>query len=313
MIFHICHPINDWPPNAFFKAWGKPMDRRFCTLHINQIGRTDSLPFGTYLFSDLELFSEGQKELLATVWDQLAEYPENAVLQNHPLRAISRYDLLKKLYESGQNLFRALRLSELPSDLRFPVFLRMEHDHKGSRSPLIENWDQLESEAAKLVLDGLNPNRLLAVEYLETIDEKGLYRKYSYFKIGQRFIPRHIFFSRNWVNKDPDIAGDEQIREERAFLESNPHEDFIRDAFALAQIDYGRIDYSIMDGKLQVWEINTNPIVTLPMQKYERKHIANQEFFALQALAAFQELDCIKDEGRVPISLRWPLQITAHR
>ena len=31
--------------------------------------------------------------------------------------------------------------------------------------------------------------------------------------------------------------------------------------FQIAGIDYGRIDYSMLDGEPQVWEINTNPTV----------------------------------------------------
>ena len=45
----------------------------------------------------------------------------------------------------------------------------------------------------------------------------------------------------------------------REFLETNPHESWIRTIFSDAGIDYGRIDYSLQDGRPRVWEINTNP------------------------------------------------------
>jgi len=48
-------------------------------------------------------------------------------------------------------------------------------------------------------------------------------------------------------------------------MESNPHESWLRETFALARIDFGRIDYGLLDGVPQVWEINTNPTLARPV------------------------------------------------
>ena len=50
------------------------------------------------------------------------------------------------------------------------------------------------------------------------------------------------------------------LDEERAFVAENPHNDQLQEVFELANIQYGRIDYAVVDGRLQVWEINTNPM-----------------------------------------------------
>jgi hypothetical protein len=50
-------------------------------------------------------------------------------------------------------------------------------------------------------------------------------------------------------------------REELEYVQRNPHEEELREIFAIANIDYGRIDYSILDGKVQTWEINLNPTI----------------------------------------------------
>jgi hypothetical protein len=63
------------------------------------------------------------------------------------------------------------------------------------------------------------------------------------------------------VNKHPGQADAEKIGEEQGFLESNPHAETLREIFAMAKIDYGRADYSLRDGKLTIWEINTNPVI----------------------------------------------------
>ena len=76
-----------------------------------------------------------------------------------------------------------------------------------------------------------------------------------------RILPRHLFFSRHWVVKDWSVLDDALLREEQQYLATNPHERQLREIFAAARIEYGRIDYSLRDGEMQVWEINTNPII----------------------------------------------------
>ena len=77
-----------------------------------------------------------------------------------------------------------------------------------------------------------------------------------------RVIPRHLFFSKAWVVKDAQIVDAERIQLEQRYLDENPHEAALRSIFELARIDYGRIDYALRGGEIEVWEINTHP--TLP-------------------------------------------------
>jgi hypothetical protein len=53
----------------------------------------------------------------------------------------------------------------------------------------------------------------------------------------------------------------EHLKRERAYLEENPHAEALRRVFALARVDYGRIDYSLRSDGIEVWEINTHPIL----------------------------------------------------
>jgi hypothetical protein len=105
---------------------------------------------------------------------------------------------------------------------------------------------------------------LMIVEFCDTADARGIYRKYGAFVVGDRVFPKSLQFSRHWVQKRPDLKDEELLREERAYVEENPHEEALRGIFKLARIEYGRMDYAILDGKIQVWEINTNPTVTSP-------------------------------------------------
>ena len=57
---------------------------------------------------------------------------------------------------------------------------------------------------------------------------------------------------------------------ERHFVEANLYESILRRAFDLAGIDYGRADFSIVDGAPQIYEINTNP-------KHASRHALERE------------------------------------
>jgi hypothetical protein len=53
----------------------------------------------------------------------------------------------------------------------------------------------------------------------------------------------------------------ERFHDEEVYVQSNPHEHDLMRAFEIAEIDYGRADYGIVDGQIQIWEINTNPFL----------------------------------------------------
>jgi hypothetical protein len=55
--------------------------------------------------------------------------------------------------------------------------------------------------------------------------------------------------------------GEEQIEEHLRYVETNPHRDQLEKVFELGGIEYGRIDYCVVDGRVQTFEINTNPTV----------------------------------------------------
>jgi hypothetical protein len=87
-----------------------------------------------------------------------------------------------------------------------------------------------------------------------------------------------------------DLAEPAMIEEEVAFLESNPHADALRECARVAGISYGRIDYSLLDGRPQVWEINTNAMlassISAAIPARRPVHLRFVEKIA-EALAAF--------------------------
>jgi hypothetical protein len=214
-----------------------------------------------YIFTDIDRLTPSARQLAASVWQQLAMHTPRVRLLNDPARVLCRYELMCKLANEGENQYRARRLSEGLEGLRYPVFLRCEREHDGALTPLLRSATAVRRALLWAHLEGYRTRDLLIVEFCDTSDATGLFRKYSAFLVGNEVLPRHLLVSRNWHLKKRDVVNDETAREVEAYLVRNPHQEAIRQIFRLAGIDYGRIDYSLAGEKLQVWEINTNPIV----------------------------------------------------
>jgi hypothetical protein len=168
--------------------------------------------------------------------------------------------LLTRLYRDGLNRFRPARLDDLVG-LRYPVFLREANQHTGSLSPLLSDEVALRRYVEVLRRKGYRSNELMAVEFLDTA-VAGQYRKYSAFCVAGTVLPRHAQVSDTWMVKSGSREiSDRVATEENRYLLDNPHAAQLAPVFALAGIDYGRVDYALVDGTVQVWEINTAPTI----------------------------------------------------
>lgn len=240
----------------YLDSWGRPLAERIVPLTYDDALACRSLRAATYLFADLERLTPAAAAAAGRLADALAAHGLRVL--NHPTRSLRRHDLLRALHERGSNRFAAYRVTEAER-ARFPVFVRGENDHAGSRTALLHDPQALAAAIVALEREGVGRDQLLVTEFCDTADAYGIYRKYSAFVIGDRIVPRHVFFSRHWMLKLPDLVEDDLVAEESAYVETNPHERELRAIFRLAGLEWGRIDYAILDGALQVWEINTNP------------------------------------------------------
>jgi hypothetical protein len=217
-------------------------------------------PAGTYVFSDIERLSKSDRARAQRVRDCLARSPGFCVL-NEPQHSWRRFKLLRTLYEQGDNAFNVHRLVDDPQPERFPVFVRGENDHKGARSILLASQAELEKYSTTLDRMWKGRDGMIATEFCDISNGKGIYRKYAAFRIGDRILPRHLFFSESWCVKGWERIDPELLEEERRYIAENPHREFLADIFDQAHIEFGRIDYGVLNGRVQVWEINTNPML----------------------------------------------------
>jgi hypothetical protein len=214
------------------------------------------------VFTDLERLTPEDRERAAYVWRALATIDPPLALLNHPLKALRRYELLRRLKEAGLADFDVYRGGEFRRPASFPVFIRKEDDHLGPETDLIASQLELDTVLDRMTADGRCVDARLIVEYRAEAGADGLFRKYGAFCVRGRVIPRHVLFAKTWMVKGASkIIDDRLIAEEREYLTTNPHAEQIAAIFSLAHIDYGRIDYAIVGGRVQVYEINTNPTI----------------------------------------------------
>jgi hypothetical protein len=249
---------------AYVDSWGPAPNSRMRYLLYNDLRYMRQLERATYIFTDHERLSPPQWQLARQLWKTLSNAGPPMRLVNDPWKVLGRFDFLDRLFAEGINRFRAVRANEpveLLRSLRYPVFAREEKAHKGTLTPLLHRPDHLLRALRRLSLEGYYRKDLLVVEYCSTADSSGVFRKYSAVRIAGQIIPRHVLFSRSWNLKTPDLDDRCFQAEHDEYLATNPHQGQIERVFDLGGFDYGRIDYSLLDGELQVWEINSNPTV----------------------------------------------------
>lgn len=290
MIFYLCMSDNFRPFGAFLRAWGGPLRHRVRMLAYEERPDPAALPDATYIFADVDRMPPRVAETAASLWKSLAERGDSVRLLNRPGVSLSRYELLRALHARGRNDFRALRLDEPRDLLRFPVFVRSATEHEGAATPLLPDRDALERALRELASAGHSADSLLIVEYVDVL-EAGHYRKYAAFRLGPALIAHHVFFQREWEVKGPSLFSPEMLEEERVFQLENPHAAQLLEVFEQAGIEYGRVDYGIARGRLQIWEVNSNPSVMRPPSFYQPIQLPGRHRFVERYLAALAALD----------------------
>ncbi len=265
---------------------GRVVPKTYLEVVAGGIAGLDGLVPATWIFSDIERLLPVMAKRAAELWRYLAG--RGCRLLNHPTRALRRYEMLRTLHDRGLNDFDVHRLTDLRMPRRYPAFLRRDDNHSGPVTTLRHDEAQLRRAIETVRRRDWPWQNMIIVEFCDTADGDGLYRKYGAFRIGDAIVPGHMDVSRHWSVKDADITAPGELAREVRFLDQNPWEDAIRQVFAIARLDYGRIDFSIRDGRIVVWEINTNPLIASPAsQRPDRAKVAGRLFprFA-QALAA---------------------------
>lgn len=249
-------------------------------------------PVGHYIFTDFDRLTAYEVQVAATIARRVQEVAPAAQILNRPAEVLERYPLLRRLAREGLNDFSAYRVDSDEMPRRYPVFIRSEDDCHKPDTGLLQSETELLAAIDRLRAAGIPMKRRIAVEFCSEQSADGLFRKYGVFRVGKRLVAQHVFHHTDWyVKRSTRGQSEGPLHDElMAFIRDNPHAAEVERSFDMARIDYGRIDYTLVAGRLQTFEINTNPAfnpgtpATLLIAE-RRRHFRDRLY------AAFNEID----------------------
>jgi hypothetical protein len=284
--------------------------RRFVTLSYEELLFERAGPIGHYIFTDFDRLSRYEIESVMRFVRALHDAAPDARILNHPLHALERTALLRALFEAGINDFDVVRLDLGEKPRRYPAFIRSEDGYGGPETELFHDEAGFDRAVADLAARGLPTKGRIAVGYAAEASPDGYFRKYGCFNVDGEIVPYHLHRQKHWVVKSlapgelrtpgrRRSRPDDLVEEEFAYISSNPHREQLARAFAVAKIDYGRADYGIVGGRVQIYEINTNPNYSSGRRKGEVKPLQAERRRILTAKfhAVLQRIDAVALPG----------------
>jgi hypothetical protein len=240
-----------------------PRVPRLEVVPYDRLIRARSAPRCVHVFTDFDRLGAWDLELAAAVHRCLAQ--AGVPVLNDPARVKTRFALLRALHEAGINDFNAYRLDEGIWPVRYPVFLRRAAGHRAPVSDLLEGRDALERAIERALEAGVPASSLLVVEYAGEPVAHGRFRKLAMHRVGERLVQQLSANDAGWLVKygKRGFAPPEFYREELGWMRRSPFADALWRAFEVAGIEWGRADFGLLGGRVQVFEINTNPHVPL--------------------------------------------------
>ena len=293
MLYYVTRELHAYTIDDFlrcFRSYGVAPPAFLRPLSYETLFAVKRAPVGNYVFTDIDRLTPYEVDAATEIARAVSTIPEAAVL-NWPNRVLGRYALLRCLHEAGINSFSVWRLDEHREPIAYPVFIRREQDALGPESALLHSKEEYRAALSELQRAGKGLAGRIAVQFCQQPDAQGLYRKYGAFCFRGQIVPQHLFLSRDWnVKRSTVELSTEMIAEEERYVFDNPHADALRAIFAHARIDFGRIDYAVVNNRIEVFEINTNP--TFPRMRHDRKERARRRHHAVEGVVAgFRSFD----------------------
>ena len=253
---------------------------------------SSGLPRGTYILTDVDRLNRPDHERASLTYRLLRQNGQRVL--NDPARQLGRYGLLRKLHREGINDFNAYRADSFEQPARWPVFVRTEGDHSRPLSGLIGSQAILDEFLDTMVEHGIPLTSLLVIEYCAEEVVPGLYRKLSVFRVGDEMIGYTCVHDKKWLVKygKPGIATPELYDDELRIVRDNPFGEEMRKVFDLANVEYGRVDFGLVGGRAQIYEINLNPdVVISPKPNGFAAREASNAVFRENYFAAMRAID----------------------
>lgn len=222
------------------------------------------LPRGTYVMTDFDRLSPVEHEIAGRLHDHLRG--SGLPVLNDPRHFRPRDSLLKALHAEGLNGFSCCVPAAGEWPRRYPVFLRTIAAHRGTLSDLLPDRAAADAALARAIDRGRLLRDLMFVEYAaEPQPDTGSFQKHAAFRVGPHIVRANTVNDAGWMAKkgSEGVASAAQYLAERAEMDAYPHRDQVMRIFEFAGLQFGRLDFGIVAGQMQVYEINTNPEMKL--------------------------------------------------
>ena len=272
-IFYICKYAHRYTLRSYLTMVRQPDDPQIHLLTYEMLAgartfRTENIRPASYVFTDMDRAAPRELAAAATLAGEIrAKGPGHRVI-NDPTNVAERFELLRLLHLHGINRFNAYLLVEHAAPERWPVFVRATRGGSGGPSELVHDAAALEAAIFALARDGVRRESIMIVEFQPTDRLNGNVVKYGAYCVAGKVFPGHVHVCTDWRSKLDSahrVLDAEVLELEQAWFRDMAYREEVARAFEIAGIEYGRIDFGLVDGQPQFWEINTNPdLLALP-------------------------------------------------
>lgn len=224
------------------------------------------LPRGTNVMPDFDRLSPMEHEIAGRLHDHLRVAGLQVLNNPHDFRP--RDSLLKALHAEGLNGFTCHLPAAGEWPRRYPVFLRTIAAHRGALTDLLPDRTAAGAALARALNSGGLIRDLVFVEYAaEPQPETGSFQKHAALRVGPHIIRANTVNDASWMAKNGSegVASAAQYLTERAEMDTYPHHDYVMRVFEFAGLQFGRLNFGIVAGQPQTYEINTNFSMTMSL------------------------------------------------
>jgi tetratricopeptide (TPR) repeat protein len=278
-----------------------PAAPRISTLLYDETLGKRALANATYIFSDVDRLSVEDLTRAARLYRRLQE--GGCRVLNDPATVRKRFALLRGLYLAGLNPNNVHLADEGWSKVRFPVFIRVADGHDGPLTDLIADQAELETALDAAVVAGIPRSTIVIVEYAAEPIRPGIYRKSAIHRVGERLITTINWHTSDWRVKGDQIglADEVLLDEELSTVRENRHASQASKVFDFANIEYGRMDFGVVGGRVCVYEINTNPTIFGPGEHSIPQRVESSRLRWARYLEALHAIDTEEDSAKIDV------------
>jgi hypothetical protein len=223
--------------------------------------RLDRAPPAAWVLTDFDRLSPTELETAGHIARALRQGGHTVL--NDPCAFRPRHALLSHLHRLGLNRIRTWwpAAGEWPET--FPVLLRTIAGHRGPIGDLIRDADSARAALTQALTQGPALADLIFIAFDAAPTADGIWQKHAAFRVGNRILRANTVNDLTWAAKHGSrgAAPPGFYAQELAEMTDYPLDRQVAAIFDAAGLEFGRLDFGLIDGRMAIYEINTNPFI----------------------------------------------------